>query len=100
MSNYDQVLCLLLCWDDDTSANKPFNEHRESLMIELRSWNFRVQKLNIERSNRAYCSLAGALLKVLDSDDLSRTLLIVYYGGHGAQNKDKEAVWYWYFFLN
>src|SRR5882724_11813059 len=63
-------------------------------MTELSSWNFTVQPLDLEPET-AYRDLAAHLLS-LRYEGVEDSLVIVYYGGHGGQDEDKDAVWYWY----
>lgn len=85
----------MLTWGGDVDDNQIFRNQRQLLATELQCWNFEVVLHDIPLSSAAYHDLTAQLLSILTSRDLSQSLFIIYYGGHGAQNRDKDALWHW-----
>lgn len=46
-------------------------------------------------SNGPHNSLAFKLMRFLEEHEGKESLLIVYYGGHGGMNDDRQCVWSW-----
>jgi hypothetical protein len=88
-SPYSAVEVLMVCWKD--SAQKQFKEQLKSLAKVLSAYNFHVMEYEIE-SKRPQQTFSARLLSFLDHDK-PNTLLIIYYGGHGLNNKDKDCIW-------
>ncbi|KAH7010883.1 uncharacterized protein B0I36DRAFT_356477 [Microdochium trichocladiopsis] len=88
-SPYSAVKVLMICWKD--SAQNQFKQQLKSLAKELLAYNFHVQEYEIESKNPQQ-TLTAELLSFLGHDK-PHTLLIIYYGGHGLNNKDKDCIW-------
>ena len=46
-------------------------------------------------SSRSHNSLAYKLIQFLEEHETIDSLLIIYYGGHGGMNDDRQCVWSW-----
>ncbi|KAI5859745.1 heterokaryon incompatibility protein-domain-containing protein [Durotheca rogersii] len=89
---YSAVDALLISWKDSVQAQKnQFKTQLQGLASELLAHNFRVTEYEIE-SKRPQQRLSERLLLLLKHDKPG-TLLIIYYGGHGLNNKDKDCIW-------
>lgn len=86
---YKIVNVLLICWEDTTQHE--FENQLDTLASEFKKFNFCVRKYKIA-SKRPQQKLNRELLSFLDNDQ-DDTLLIIYYGGHGLNNGDKECIW-------
>jgi hypothetical protein len=68
-------------------------------VAELRSVFCDIYRFDTEEwkipSNRSHNSLAFKLMGFLEEYDSKDSLLIVYYGGHGGMNDDRQCVWSW-----
>jgi hypothetical protein len=93
-SRYKEVHALLLSWEDDNLGVIKEVLDLEKVFVEI--YNYHVEEWKIPR-NRAHNSLAARLSKFLENYDSEesgqQTLLIVYYGGHGGMNDDRQCVW-------
>ena len=92
VSRYKEVHALLLSWEDD-------NLGVVDEVIELRDvfrvmYGFETETWRIP-SERSHNSLAAKILRFLDVHESKDNLLIVYYGGHGEMNDDRQCVWSW-----
>jgi len=87
---------LLLSWEDDNLG--VLNEIDELDDVFRRIYHFEVERWKIP-SKRSHNTLAAKLLAFLDEYESKETLLIVYYGGHGSMNDDRQCVWSWYVYL-
>jgi hypothetical protein len=88
---YRAVHVLLVYWKDGT---KDFYDQLRELGKEFKgSYKYQVEEWAIE-SEGPYKKLNERLLKFLEYDQ-DGALLIVYYGGHGGINKDKNHTWLW-----
>ena len=79
----------MICWKD--SAHNQVKQQLKSHATELVAYNFHVDEYEIE-SARPQQTLSARLLSFLDYDR-PNTLLIIYYGGHGLNNQDKDCIW-------
>lgn len=91
VSPYQTVRALMIDWKD--AREKDFREQRDRLSAEFKKYRFLVEPFSIE-SEKPYQKLAARLLEFL-SHDAPGTLFIIYYGGHGMNNKDKAHIWLW-----
>lgn len=90
-SRYSEVHCLLLSWEnDDLGVIKEILELQE---VFDRRYNFQTEEWKIP-GNRAHNSLAIRLVKFLEEYESEENLLILYYGGHGGMNDDRQCAWY------
>lgn len=78
---------------DDTSERAEFKSQREALAKEFKMYRFTTVNYSIP-PRRPYRALNKRLQELLVYDEY-RTLLIIYYGGHGENNDDKNHVWLW-----
>jgi hypothetical protein len=92
---YRSVRALLITWED--AAEKEFAEQREALAKEFKQHGFVVEEAFEIKSTRPHQSLIPRLQQFL-ANDRDGTLLILYYGGHGMNNEDKDHIWLWYDF--
>lgn len=82
--------------EDDASERAEFQSQREALAREFKMYRFTTVNYSIpsERSKRPYRELNKRLQEFLVHDETG-TLLIIYYGGHGENNDDKNHIWLW-----
>lgn len=88
---YKAIKALLITWKD--AEEKDFAIQRDSLEKEFKLYGFGVEKFCIE-SDKPHRSLVPRLQQFL-LNDKADSLLILYYGGHGMNNLDKEHIWLW-----
>jgi hypothetical protein len=89
-ANYTSIRALLICWKDSTQPE--FEDQLQSLNAVLAGdYAFDVEKFEIE-SERPQQKLSARLLDFLQNDR-DGGLLIVYYGGHGLNSRDKDCLW-------
>lgn len=99
-SPYRKVHALMIDWEesigDDPLERVEFQCQREALEREFRMYRFTTENYSIPsgRSRRPYRELNMRLQEFLILDEAG-TLLIVYYGGHGENNDDKNHIWLW-----
>lgn len=93
LSRYKEVHVLLLSWEDDNPG--VVNEIGELYEVFRQIYHFEVEGWRIP-SERSHNTLAAKLLGFLDDYESQENLLIVYYGGHGSMNDDRQCVWSWY----
>lgn len=92
LSRYKEVHALLLSWEDDNLG--VINEIGELEKAFQQIYYFEVDRWKIP-SERSHNSLAAKVLAFLDDYESTDNLLIVYYGGHGSMNDDRQCVWSW-----
>jgi hypothetical protein len=86
----------MIGWGGNAVDNESFRRQRQLLSGELSQWNLEVKSYDIPQALTAYHDLTARLLTIFTGQDLSESLVVIYYGGHGGQNEDKEAFWSWY----
>ena len=91
-SRYTNVHVLLLSWEDDNLG--VMKEVRELEKVFADTYNYHTERFQIP-SSRSHNSLARRLTAFLDDFEGSKNLLIVYYGGHGFMNDDRQCLWSW-----
>lgn len=91
-SRYKEVHALLLSWEDDNLG--VINEVHELSDVFRRTYDFEVEEWKIP-SKRPHNTLASKVLGFLDEFESKDNLLIIYYGGHGSMNDDRQCVWSW-----
>ena len=91
-SRYKAVHALLLTWEDDNLG--VINEVDELEVVFRQTYHFKVEKWKIP-SKRPHNTLAAKLLGFLEDFESKDNLLIIYYGGHGSMNDDRQCVWSW-----
>jgi hypothetical protein len=90
---YETVNVLMLSWkdvDDPTERNE-FQSQLRSLSEEFKAYRFDVEEYKIE-SDVPYRKLSRRLDEFLHHDQ-EGALLIIYYGGHGLNNRDSHCIW-------
>lgn len=97
LSRYKGIHALLLNWKDDNLG--VVNEIDELEDVFRQIYHFQVERWEIP-SKRPHNALAAKLLGFLDDYESKENLLIVYYGGHGSMNDDRQCVWSWYVHLH
>lgn len=93
LSRYKEVHALLLSWEQDNLGVA--NEIAELKDVFQQIYHFNVDGWKIP-SEKSHNSLAAKVLGFLNDYDSTENLLIVYYGGHGFMNDDRQCVWSWY----
>ena len=101
-SRYSYVRALLLSWeqkdDDEPKIQEQLNFMRAQTTrlkkVFERLYNFEVEEWDIPRRG-AYRELSHKLWDLEKTYNDPRHLLIVYYGGHGAIDEDRKAIWKW-----
>ena len=92
VSRYKEVHTLLLSWEDDNLGVADEIDELGDVFRNL--YSFDVEEWKIP-SKRSHNSLAAKVLGFLDDYESKDNLLIVYYGGHGEMNDDRQCVWSW-----
>lgn len=92
-SRYNEVRVLLLSWEED-------NLGVISEIVELQSvfedeYRFQTETWRIP-SRRSHSSLLSRMVKFMDEFEANDILLIIYYGGHGGMNENRQCVLSWY----
>jgi hypothetical protein len=90
---YEKVNVLMLSWKDvdDPTERKEFQSQLRSLSEEFKAYRFDVEEYEIE-SDVPYRKLSRRLDEFLHHDQ-EGALLIIYYGGHGLNNRDSHCIW-------
>ena len=93
-NSYMKVNVLLLSWKDmdDPAEGAEFKAQLCLLSDEFKAYRFVVEEYEIE-SDMPYRKLSERLIGFLRHHDKIGTLLILYYGGHGLNNRDSHCVW-------
>ena len=88
-SRYTGVFVLLLSWEDDNlGVTSEINELKD---VFNQRYNFKTEEWKIP-SNRSHNKLGRRLLEFLDHEG-KENLLIVYYGGHGFMDDNRQCIW-------
>ena len=88
---YAAVRCLLLSWEDDRLGC--LKEIDELGKVFLEHFNFQVEKWQIPTLN-SFMSLQWKLMEFQRQAVEKGELVILYYGGHGGQTKEGQALWH------
>ncbi|KAK8034169.1 heterokaryon incompatibility protein-domain-containing protein [Apiospora rasikravindrae] len=91
-SPYQEVHALMVDWEDAGREAHEFRDQKEKLAEEFRKYRFKPKSFAIP-SKKPYQALLMEIHQFLQHDKTGN-LLIIYYGGHGANNKDKDHIWY------
>lgn len=88
-----KVNVLMLSWKDisDPTERGEFQTQLCRLSEEFKAYRFAVEEYEIE-SDMPYRKLSQRLHEFLHHDEKG-TLLILYYGGHGLNNRDSHCIW-------
>jgi hypothetical protein len=89
-TSYDAVKVLMICWKD--SVEVEFERQLKALEKEFKEYKFNVDPRYEIPSENPHRRLDLRLHEFLKYDG-EGTLLIIYYGGHGINNKDKNHMW-------
>ena len=92
MPRYKEVHVLLLSWEGDNLG--VIEEVIELEGLFRNTYHFETEGWRIP-SKRSHNSLAAKILGFLDDYESKDNLLVVYYGGHGEMNDDRQCVWLW-----
>ena len=89
---YKWIHVLLLSWEaDDLGVAKEIAELQDTFD---NIYHYEVENWKIP-SNRSHNSLNRRLTNFIDDYEGEDILLIVYYGGHGNMNDDRQCIWSW-----
>ena len=91
-SRYRGAHVLLLSSEDDDLG--VIDEVTELQDVFRQSYNYETEEWKIP-SNRSHNALATKILQFLNDFEAKDSLLIVYYGGHGLMNDDRQCIWSW-----
>ncbi|KAK5739420.1 hypothetical protein LTR17_005325 [Elasticomyces elasticus] len=99
-SRYQRVRVLLLSWEQSDSDDENVTAQLRIMHGQLcslrkilhRLWNFEVEEWRIPR-RYAYGEMSGKLNAFVKDWNDGKTLLILYYGGHGGMDKNRHAIW-------
>ncbi|KAL8790092.1 MAG: hypothetical protein Q9213_000794 [Squamulea squamosa] len=89
-SRYRHVHSLLLSWEEDELG--VVSEVQELDEVLTQTYRFRTQQWSIP-SLGSHNALAFRLMEFLRDYDNNENLLLVYYGGHGYMNDDRQCIW-------
>ena len=87
---YAAVKVLMICWEHPDE--REFETQLKALEKELREYKFDVDppfKIPTKNPQR---QLDQRMHKFLEYES-NETLLVIYYGGHGINNQDKNHMW-------
>lgn len=96
--SYTKAEALLICWKPEGKTHQTFKDQRDKLGYELGGYNFGVETFELEPPT-PYRKLSRRLQDFVQHDNPD-TLLIVYYGGHGAKNEDDQLIWLRFVYQN
>ena len=89
---YAEVHVLFLSWEDDLlGVSKEIVELRN---VFQHTYHYDTEEWHIP-SNRSHNSLVKRITEYLEAYERKRSLLIVYYAGHGHLNDDRQLVGAW-----
>ncbi|KAL8936126.1 MAG: hypothetical protein Q9216_005093 [Gyalolechia sp. 2 TL-2023] len=89
-SRYTDVYVLLISWEDDDLGVATEVDELEILFRQLYQYKTDHWKIPSTKSHNAVVRRIMQSLEEFESID---KLLIVYYGGHGYMNEDRQCVW-------
>lgn len=91
-TRYAAVHVLLLSWEnDDLGVHTELSELQSVLQT---YYSFNTQEWRIQ-SIRSHNSLGLRIMEFLEQFESEDNLLVIYYGGHGYMNDDRQCVWSW-----
>ena len=91
-SRYKEVHALLLSWEDDNLG--VIDEVTELNNVFTDLYHFETEQWKIP-SDSSHLSLAAKIIGFVNDYGSNENLLVVYYGGHGVMNDDRQCVWSW-----
>ncbi|KAL2048673.1 hypothetical protein N7G274_000585 [Stereocaulon virgatum] len=87
---YQEIHVLLISWEDDNlGVVKEISELRE---VFQKTYCYSTKEFQIP-SHKSHNALAKQILEFVDEPESKESLLIVYYGGHGYMNDDRQCIW-------
>lgn len=89
---YREAHVLLLSWEGDNLGT--ISEVTELRNVFSNIYNFQTEEWKIP-SGKSHYSLTMKIGKFITDYEKADSLLIVYYGGHGAMNDNRQCVWSW-----
>lgn len=89
-SHYCDVYVLLLSWEDDNLGVATEIDELEKVFRDI--FNYQVDRWKIP-SHKSHNALVYHLMRSLGNFESNDKLFIVYYGGHGFMNDDRQCVW-------
>lgn len=92
-TRYRNVYVLLLCWEEDNLGVAVELQELDEVLSQ--TYHFQTQAWRIPSAN-AHNALAFQLMDFLRNHDDRENLLMIYYGGHGEMNDDRQCVWSWF----
>ncbi|KAL8723578.1 MAG: hypothetical protein Q9181_007252 [Wetmoreana brouardii] len=92
-SNYQNVFVLLLSWENDELG--VILELQELDDVLSQTYHFQTEQWKIPDLN-SHNALAFRLVEFLKNHTANGNLLLIYYGGHGHMNDDRQCIWSWY----
>lgn len=92
-SRYRKVYALLLSWEADELG--VISEVQELDHVFSQIYRYQAEQWQIPSTN-SHNMLAFRLMEFLRSYASNEHLLLIYYGGHGSMNDDRQCVWSWY----
>lgn len=91
-SRYKEAHVLLLSWEDDDLG--VIDEVNDLQDVFRQTYNYETEVWKIP-SKRAHNSLATRIVQFVADHDARDSLLVLYYGGHGLMNDDRQCLWSW-----
>ena len=91
-TDFHLYLVLLLSWEEDNLGVR--KEILELQDVFRHTYLYDVEEWRIP-SSHSHKALRKRLNKFLDDFERKESLLIVYYGGHGFMNDDRQCNWSW-----
>jgi hypothetical protein len=89
---YQEVYVLLISWEDDNlGVVEEISELRD---VFQNTYCYSTREFQIP-SHQSHNALARRLLEFVEEPESKKSLLIVYYGGHGYMNDDRQCIWSW-----
>lgn len=89
-SRYSDVYVLLISWENDDLGVVTEIDELEVLLRHM--YHYRTDQWKIP-SNKSHNAVVRRIMQSLEDFESTDNLLIVYYGGHGYMNEDRQCVW-------
>ncbi|KAL9014738.1 MAG: hypothetical protein Q9173_000617 [Seirophora scorigena] len=89
-SRYRYAYALLLSWEDDELGVKSEVEELDDVFSQ--TYYFHTEQWRIPSAN-SHNALAFRLMDFLKDYATPEHLLVIYYGGHGSMNDDRQCIW-------